>query len=95
AHRLSGGQKQLLAIASVLVAEPAVVVADEPTTLLDARNARRIAEHFDSLDEQLIVVSHHLELLESFDRVIVMDAGRVVADDASLPALDAYRDLIR
>jgi biotin transport system ATP-binding protein len=95
AHRLSGGQKQLLAIASVLVAEPAIVVADEPTTLLDARNARRIAEHFDSLDEQLIVVSHHLELLESFDRVIVMDAGRVVADDAPRPALDAYRELIR
>jgi biotin transport system ATP-binding protein len=95
AHRLSGGQKQLLAIASVLVAEPAIVVADEPTTLLDARNARRIAEHFDSLDEQLIVVSHHLELLESFDRVIVMDAGRVVADDAPEPALDAYRALIR
>ena len=94
AHRLSGGQKQLLAIASVLVAEPAIVVADEPTTLLDARNARRIAEHFDSLDQQLIVVSHQLELLESFDRVIVMEAGRVVADDAPQHALDAYRALI-
>ena len=94
AHRLSGGQKQLLAIASVLVAEPAIVVADEPTTLLDARNARRIAEHFASLEQQLIVVSHQLELLESFDRVIVMEAGRVVADDAPQPALDAYRALI-
>lgn len=94
AHRLSGGQKQLLAIASVLVAEPAIIVADEPTTLLDARNARRIAEHFASLEQQLIVVSHQLELLESFDRVIVMEAGRVVADDAPRPALDAYRALI-
>ena len=94
AHRLSGGQKQLLAIASVLVAEPDIVVADEPTTLLDARNARRIAEHFASLEQQLIVVSHHLELLEGFDRVIVMEAGRVVADDAPRPALDAYRALI-
>ena len=94
AHRLSGGQKQLLAIASVLVAEPAVVVADEPTTLLDARNARRIAEHFDTLDQQLIVVSHQLDLLESFDRVVVMEAGRVVADDVPRAALDAYRVLI-
>ena len=94
AHRLSGGQKQLLAIASVLVAEPDIVVADEPTTLLDARNARRIAEHFASLEQQLIVVSHQLELLESFDRVIVMEAGRIVADDAPQPALDAYRALI-
>ena len=82
AHRLSGGQKQLLALASVLVGEPSIVVADEPTTLLDARNARRIAEHFESLDQRLVVVSHQLELLESFDRVIVMEAGRVVADDA-------------
>jgi biotin transport system ATP-binding protein len=94
AHRLSGGQKQLLALASVLVGEPSIVVADEPTTLLDARNARRIAEHFGSLDERLVVVSHQLELLESFDRVIVMEAGRVVADDEPRHALDAYRALI-
>lgn len=94
AHRLSGGQKQLLALAAVLVAQPAIVVADEPTTLLDARNARRIAEHFAELEQQLIVVSHHLELLESFDRVIVMESGRVVADDEPGPALAAYRSLV-
>jgi biotin transport system ATP-binding protein len=94
AHRLSGGQKQLLALAAVLVAEPAIVVADEPTTLLDARNARRIAEHFAELEQQLIVVSHHLELLESFDRVIVMESGRVVADDEPAAALAAYRGLV-
>lgn len=94
AHRLSGGQKQLLALAAVLVAEPAVVVADEPTTLLDARNARRIAEHFAELDQQLVVVSHQLELLESFDRVIVMESGRVVADDEPRAALAAYRSLV-
>lgn len=94
AHRLSGGQKQLLALAAVLVAEPSVIVADEPTTLLDARNARLVGEHFAELPQQLIVVSHHLELLEGFDRVVVMEAGRVVADDRPGPALDAYRALI-
>ncbi|MFE6967573.1 energy-coupling factor ABC transporter ATP-binding protein [Agromyces sp. NPDC057679] len=94
AHRLSGGQKQLLALASVLVADPAIVVADEPTTLLDARNARLVAEHFAALEQQLVVVSHQLELLDDFDRVIVMEAGRVVADDAPAPALAAYRALI-
>lgn len=94
AHRLSGGQKQLLALASVLVAEPAIVVADEPTTLLDARNARLVGEHFAALEQRLVVVSHQLELLEDFDRVIVMESGRVVADDAPGPALAAYRALI-
>ncbi|SFR75007.1 biotin transport system ATP-binding protein [Agromyces sp. CF514] len=94
AHRLSGGQKQLLAIAAVLVARPEIVVADEPTTLLDARNARLIAGHFAGLEQQLVVVSHQLELLEDFDRVIVMEDGRVVADDVPGVALDAYRALI-
>ncbi|MCD5346760.1 energy-coupling factor ABC transporter ATP-binding protein [Agromyces sp. S2-1-8] len=94
AHRLSGGQKQLLALASVLVADPAIVVADEPTTLLDARNARLVADHFRALDQRLVVVSHQLELLEDFDRVIVMESGRVVADDEPAGALAAYRSLI-
>lgn len=94
AHRLSGGQKQLLALASVLVGHPAILVADEPTTLLDARNARRVARHLAGLDEQLVVVSHHLELLDDFDRVIVMERGRVVCDDVPAVALPRYRDLI-
>ncbi|HEY1104844.1 MAG TPA: ABC transporter ATP-binding protein [Agromyces sp.] len=93
AHRLSGGQKQLLALASVLVAEPSIIVADEPTTLLDARNARMVADHFAALDQQLVVVTHQLDLVEDFDRVIVVEAGRIVADDEPATALDAYRAL--
>jgi biotin transport system ATP-binding protein len=49
AHLLSGGQKQLLALTAVLVTEPDVLVCDEPTTLLDARNARRVAALVDAL----------------------------------------------
>ncbi|WP_425545958.1 energy-coupling factor ABC transporter ATP-binding protein [Agromyces neolithicus] len=94
AHRLSGGQKQLLALAAVLVAEPAIVVADEPTTLLDARNTRRIGELLGSLDQQLIVVTHQLELIEGFDRVLVVDEGVIVADGSPDESLGAYRSLI-
>lgn len=94
AHRLSGGQKQLLALAAVLVGEPAIVVADEPTTLLDARNARRIGELMRDLTQQLIVVTHQVDLLHDFDRVLVLEEGRVVADDAPALALDAYRGLL-
>jgi biotin transport system ATP-binding protein len=95
AHRLSGGQKQLLALAAVLVAEPAVLVADEPTTLLDARNADLVERHFAALDEQVILVTHRLESVESFDRVLVVEEGRIVADAAPADALSAYRSLLR
>jgi biotin transport system ATP-binding protein len=94
ANRLSGGQKQLLALASVLVAEPRVVVADEPTTLLDARNSRRIAELFREMTQQVIVVTHQLDLLADFDRVICIEDGVVAADGTPAEALDAYRALL-
>lgn len=94
AHRLSGGQKQLLALASVLVTEPAIVVADEPTTLLDARNARLITEMLTGLDQQVLVVTHQLELLAGFDRVIVVDDGRIVADDVPDAAIGRYLALL-
>jgi biotin transport system ATP-binding protein len=90
AHRLSGGQKQLLALAAVLVGEPDVVVADEPTTLLDARNARHIGELFHEMTQQVIVVTHQMELVAGFDRVIVVGHGEIVADGAPQAALDAY-----
>jgi len=80
AHLLSGGQKQLLALASVLVTEPDLLVLDEPTTLLDLRNARRIADVVAALPQQVVLVTHHLELLTQFDRVLVIDDGRIIAD---------------
>ncbi|MBD0863879.1 ABC transporter ATP-binding protein [Gordonia sp. zg691] len=94
AQRLSGGQKQLLALASIFVTGPAIIVADEPTTLLDLRNTRMLTDVFATLDEQLIVVSHDLDILTGFDRVLVIDDGRVVADDVPAPALAAYRELM-
>ena len=94
AHLLSGGQKQLLAIASVLVGEPAVLVADEPTTLLDARNAAMISRLLGGLDEQIVVVTHHLDLVSDYDRVLVIDEGRIVADGPPAHALSRYRALL-
>ena len=94
ANRLSGGQKQLLALASILVTEPRVIVADEPTTLLDLRNAGLLRRTFAGLDEQLIVVTHDLEFVDDFDRVIVIDDGRVAADDSPAAALTFYRKLM-
>jgi biotin transport system ATP-binding protein len=80
AHLLSGGQKQLLAIAGVLVMHPQRIVFDEPTTLLDLANTRRVSRVIDELGQDVVVVTHHLDLLGQFDRVLVFEDGRVVAD---------------
>jgi biotin transport system ATP-binding protein len=94
AHLLSGGQKQLLAIAGVRVMRPAWIVFDEPTTLLDLINTRRVAQVIDELEQQVVVVTHDLDLLDGFDRVLVVDDGRVVTDGPPESAVAAYRSLM-
>lgn len=94
AHQLSGGQKQLLALCSMLVLEPDVLVCDEPTTLLDLRNKRHFMELLRELPQQVVLVTHDLHLLDGFDRVVVLDQGRIAADDAPDAALSHYRELI-
>jgi biotin transport system ATP-binding protein len=94
AHLLSGGQKQLLALASVLVTEPDVLVMDEPTTLLDLRNALLISEVVADLPQQVVLVTHHLDLVDGFDRVLVFDGGRLVCDDIPASAVTYYRKLM-
>ncbi len=91
-HTLSGGECQLVALASVLVMEPALVVFDEPTTQLDLRNRNRVARAIAALDRPAVVVSHDLDLLSDFDRVLVVADGRIAADDAPGPALRWYRE---
>jgi biotin transport system ATP-binding protein len=95
AHLLSGGQKQLLALAAVLVTDPALLIMDEPTTLLDLRNAAAVGRIVAELPQQVILVTHHLELLEGFDRVLVFDEGRLVCDDAPAAAGTHYRQRVR
>jgi biotin transport system ATP-binding protein len=68
---------------------------DEPTTLLDLRNARRVAEVVAGLPQQVLLVTHHLDLLASFDRVLVFDDGRLVRDDTPAAAVAHYRALMR
>ena len=94
AHLLSGGQKQLLAIAGVLVMRPARIVFDEPTTLLDLVNTRRVARVIEELEQQVVVVTHDLDLLDGFDRVLVVDEGRVVEDGPPESSVAAYRALV-
>jgi biotin transport system ATP-binding protein len=94
AHLLSSGQKQLLALASVLVTEPEILVCDEPTTLLDLRNTREVAELLASLPQQIILVTHDLDLVYTWERVLVIDAGRIVADGSGEESIDFYQKLL-
>ena len=89
-HALSGGQKQLLALAGVLAVEPAVDVADEPTTLLDLANTRRVADLLFGLDQQLVLVTHDLELARRCERVLVVEDARVRYDGTADAAVDDY-----
>ncbi|GAB1578114.1 energy-coupling factor ABC transporter ATP-binding protein [Bordetella petrii] len=91
-HTLSGGECQLVALAAVLVMEPALVVFDEPTTQLDLRNRNRVARAIGELDRPAVVVSHDLDLLQDFERVLVVVDGRIAADDAPGAALRWYRE---
>ncbi|NYD42487.1 ATP-binding cassette domain-containing protein [Nocardioides panaciterrulae] len=90
-HALSGGQRQLLALAGVLATEPAVLVADEPTTLLDLGNSRRVGDLLLALPQQLLLVTHDLELAARCERALVVEGGRVVFDGAAEAAVARYR----
>lgn len=79
-HQLSGGEKQLIALAGVLVMRPRMIVFDEPTTLLDLWNKRKFMAALEDLDQHIVVVSHDLELLGDFDRVLHVEAGRLMGD---------------
>ncbi|MET3768190.1 biotin transport system ATP-binding protein [Marisediminicola sp. UYEF4] len=79
AHTLSGGQKQLLALGAILIREPDLVVADEPTALLDAANTRRIGNHLlDELPQQLVLVTHDMSLAARCDIVLRFEQGRML-----------------
>ncbi|WP_030148876.1 energy-coupling factor ABC transporter ATP-binding protein [Mycetocola saprophilus] len=79
AHELSGGQKQLLALCAVLITRPELVIADEPTALLDARNRRLIIDHlFSERVPQLVLVTHDLDLAARCDVVLRFEDGRLL-----------------
>ncbi|MGW5938155.1 energy-coupling factor ABC transporter ATP-binding protein [Streptomyces celluloflavus] len=89
-HALSGGEKQLVSLAAVLVMRPETVVFDEPTTLLDLRNRNRLRAVIAALPQQAVVLTHDLGLLDGFDRVLVLDEGRIAYDGPPRTAVPWY-----
>lgn len=94
-YDLSGGERQLVALTSVLAARPRIVVADEPTTLLDLRNRDQVRDALAALEQQVVLATHDLDLAAEADRVLVVDGGRILADGRPAEAIGAYLRLVR
>ena len=96
-HRLSGGEKKRVALASVLVLDPAVLLLDEPTASLDPRSQSQIIDllvEWGGGAKSVIVATHDLGDLEDIaDRCVVLDAGRLAADRTPAEVL-ADRELL-
>jgi biotin transport system ATP-binding protein len=94
AHELSGGELQLAALASVLVTQPSILVMDEPTNQLDLKNRNLVEQTIHTLPEDVIVISHDLDLLNRFDRVLLVHEGRVLADGLPMDVVARYKAMV-
>ena len=83
-HHLSGGQKQRVAIAGVIAMEPACIVLDESTAMLDPLGRREVLDTVRKLNREkgitIVLITHHMDEAAMADRVVVMDNGSVVMD---------------
>jgi ATP-binding cassette subfamily B protein len=99
-HRLSGGEKQRLAIARMLLKSPAVVILDEATAHLDSESERYVQEALDSAlqGRTSLVIAHRLSTVRAADQILVVDDGRIVergSHEALLGESGLYSDLYR
>ena len=80
-HRISGGEKRMAAIATILAMEPEAILMDEPTTALDPFNRRTVINIIRDLKQTRLIASHDLDMiLDTCERVILLSGGRIAAD---------------
>ena len=80
-ERLSGGQRQTVAIARALLANPRLILLDEPSSMVDPATEQKLIARLRSIERTTIVlVTHRMAMLALVDRLVVMDRGRIVAD---------------
>lgn len=85
-HTLSGGQKQLLALAGVLAMNSTFIVLDEPTSSLDPESNHKVLSLLQELNNQgigIIHVTHNMDEITAIDRILVMDQGKLIADGSA------------
>lgn len=80
-HRISGGEKRMAAIATILAMEPKAMLMDEPSAALDPSNRRKVIRALNGLPQTKIIASHDLDMiLETCDRVLLLGQGKLLAD---------------
>lgn len=95
-HELSGGQKQLLALCGAFIRRPQLVVADEPTAYLDARNARRVADHlFAGEGHRLVLVTHDLQLAQRCETALLFANGRLRSAGPPAEVVAEYEGILQ
>ena len=81
-HKISGGEKRMAAIATILAMEPEVILMDEPSTALDPVNRRMVINTIRQLPQTMLIASHDLDMiLDTCQRVILLSQGTIAADD--------------
>lgn len=90
-YELSGGERQLVALTSVLALDPQILVCDEPTTLLDLRHRNEVLAAIMSVHQQLVMATHDLDAAAHCERAIWIDHARVAADGDPAEVIAAYR----
>jgi len=90
---LSGGQRQGVALARAAIKKPTVFLLDEPTGSMDHSSEEHVKQELQNLalTKTMVVVTHRTSLLNLVDRIIVMDAGKVVADGPKQQVIEALR----
>ena len=84
-NELSGGQKQRVAIARAMINDPAIILADEPTGVLDSKTGHMVMDLFHKLHEEqgktIVLITHSQELAQETERIVTLLDGQIVADN--------------
>lgn len=87
-YTLSGGEKKLVAIATILAMKPQIILMDEPTIALDPRNRRHLIELLNGFEQTKLITSHDLDmLLETCERIILLGNGKIIKDGTAREVL--------
>ncbi|MEH3091022.1 energy-coupling factor ABC transporter ATP-binding protein [Agrobacterium cavarae] len=93
AHELSGGELQLAALAALSITGPNILILDEPTNQLDLKNRAVVERTILGLEQDVLVITHDLPLLETFDRVLLFHQAELVLDGEPEEVIARYREI--